>query len=462
LSVTLFFFGSCVPEDTVLVDEVTSELSLSLSESELKQVALAKEFSQVLGEVMQVKQSRIELAQLIEHMDSFGDAVTLSAILDDPSGMAPSELSLLKKLENNPSFRKGATHLSESLLEYTLANLSNYSFLEKSFDLYLSAAARQNANVSAKEVLKEFYSSQGLVVHIPYEEKFDWEAYDNVITTTYDPIVRNDWNEGFLYNTDNARISSTASLVRIPAVDDDYSFENPTLVVTYYYEDDFVMSDPSTPSLPTPAPNSVILAANYDHRSITQEDLLSTNVPEMQLTSNDYIGLFGTKTKVRIYRGSNALKVNFDGTVGSSADGTTFRYDQVDFSKDDAKYERWKTVNIQFDPDWDMSENSQQLFLFTEHNLTAKASAKASAKVGYDFVTKKPTAEFTTSVDVEVELGSSRFQVNAELKRKEVINTIVGDTGHGTRLRNGIDYNVKPIGKLRYYFEHRYTNFLEL
>lgn len=450
-----------MPDDEIKVDEVASELSLSLSESELKQVALAKEFSQLLGEVMQEKQSRIELSQLIEHMDSFGDAVTLSAILDDPSGMAPSELSLLKNLENNPSFRKGVTHLSESLLDHTLANLSNYSLIEKSFDSYLSQATSQNANISAKEVLKEFYSSQGLVVHIPYEEKFDWEAYDNVITTTYDPIIRNDWNEGFLYNTDNARISSTTSLVRIPAVDDDYSFENPTLVVTYYYEDDFVMSDPSTPSLPTPAPNSVILAANYDHRSITQEDLLSSNVPEMQLTSNDYIGLFGTKTKVRMYRGSNALKINFDGTVGSSADGTTFRYDQVDFSKDDAREKRWKAVNIQFDPDWDMSENSQQLFLFTEHNLTAKASAKASAKVGYDFVTKKPTAEFTTSVDVEVELGSSRFQVNAELKRKEVINTIVGDTGFGTRLRNGIDYNVKPIGKLRYYFEHRYTNFPE-
>jgi hypothetical protein len=448
-----------VPEDTVLVDEVTSELSLSLSESELKQVALAKEFSQVLGEVMKEKQSRIELAQLIEHMDSFGDAVTLSAILDDPSGMAPSELSLLKNLENNPSFRKRATHLSESLLDYTLANLSNYSLIEKSFDSYLSDAARQNANVSAKEVLKEFYSSQGLVVHIPYEEKFDWDVYDNVITTTYDPIARNDWNEGFLYNTNNARISSTTSLVRVPVVDDDYSFENPTLVVTYYYEDDFIMNDPSTPSLPTPAPNSVILAANVDDRSITQEDILSTNLPEMQLTSNDYIGLFGTKTKVRIFRGSNDLKVNFDGTVGSSADGQTFRYDQVDFSKDDARFERWKAVNMQFDPDWDMSENSQQLFLFTEHNLTATGKAEGSVKVGYDFIAKKATAEATTSVNVEVELGGSRFRVNGELVRRAVMNTIVGDTGHGTRLRNGIDYNVKPIGHLRYYFEHRYTNF---
>lgn len=119
---------------------------------------------------------------------------------------------------------------------------------------------------------------------------------------------------------------------------------------------------------------------------------------------------------------------------------------------------RWKTVNIQFDPDWDISENSQQFFLFTEHNLTGKAKASAGVKVGYDFLTKKPTAEATGSVQVEVETGGSRFRTNSELSRRSVLASVVGDTSLGVRTRNGNDFNVKSVGPLHFYFEHRFTD----
>jgi hypothetical protein len=448
--------GGCVTEDDVIIDEAKSQESLSLSRNELNQVEIAKEFSQVLGEVLEGKESRIELAQLIEQVDPFGDAVTLSAILGNTVTMAPSEFKVFSKLD--PLLRKRVSHLSETLIDHSLANLSKYKLIRKSFDLYMLAAARQNANISTRDALKEFYSAQGLMVHIPYEEKFDWNSYDNIITTTYDPIVRNDWNEGFIYNNSNGRIIGLDGQV-IPMVNDDYSFENPTFVVIYFYEDD-MMATPPEPTLPTPMANSVVLDYNVNHTSISQADILFSTIPEMKLTKNDYVGLFGRYTKVRLYRGTNTLKVNFDGTIGSSAEGAKYRYDEIRFTKDDARYERWKTVNIQFDPDWDMSENSQQLILFTEHNLTATAKAKVAAKVGYDFVTKKPTAEFTTSVDVEVTLGGATFQTNSELSRRSVLAHIIGDTGLGTRTRNGIDFNVKGVGLLEFYFEHRFTDIL--
>jgi hypothetical protein len=451
----------CVPDENLIVENQLLEESKLESQIDPKQVEIAKEFSLILGSLMEEKNRRLELTQLMESLDSFADQVTLAAIFGKTENMGPSELQKWPTIENQMGLRKASLSLGDAIVEHTLQNMSNLKTIENSFGSYFARGASENANVSQKEALKDYFSKQGLVVHIPYEEKFNWDNYQGTITTTYDPLIRDDWNEGYLFNLSGSRVSVAARTL-VPVVNDDYSFENPTLVVTYYYEGDFVISDPSTPSLPTLAPNSVILDRNYDDRSITQEDILLTNLPEMQLTDNDYIGLFGTKTKVRIYRGSNDLKVNFDGTVGSSADGQTFRYDQVDFSKGDAKDKRWKAVNIQFDPDWDMSENSQQLFLFTEHNLTVTGKAEAAAKVGYDFVAKKPTAEATTSVNVKIELKSSRFQVNTELVRRAVMNTIVGDTGHGTRLRNGIDYNVKPIGKLNYYFEHRYTNFPEL
>ena len=105
-----------------------------------------------------------------------------------------------------------------------------------------------------------------------------------------------------------------------------------------------------------------------------------------------------------------------------------------------------------------MTENSQQFFLFTEHNLTGKAKANAGVKVGYDFLTKEPTAEATGSVNVEVESEGSRFRVNSELSRRSVLASVVGDTSLGVRNRNGIDFNVKSVGLLHFYFEHRFTD----
>ena len=128
------------------------------------------------------------------------------------------------------------------------------------------------------------------------------------------------------------------------------------------------------------------------------------------------------------------------------------------FSKDDIDLKRWKTVNIQFDPDWDLSENSQQLLLFTELRRHGKAKATASAKVGYDFVNQKPTAEFTTSVLIEAESENSVFQTNYELSRPSVLASIVEAGNFGVRTRNGIDYNVKSVGHMHFYFEHRFTD----
>ncbi len=452
----LFLVMGCVPDENLSIENQLLEESKTGSQMDLNKVEIAKEFSLILGSLMEQKNHRLELTNLMESFDPFADQITLAAVFGKTESMGQSELQKLEETENYLGSRKSVNFLGEAIVEHTLQNMKILKSIENSFGSYFARLSSKNANVSQKEALKEYFSVQGLVLHIPYEEKFDWGNLQGAITTTYDPLIRDDWNEGYLFNLSGSRLSEATGTL-VPVVNDDYSFENPTIVVTYFEEDDF-MATPPEPTLPTPAANAVILGYNVNHSSISQSDILFTNIPEMQLTSNDYVGLFGSFTKVRLYRGSNKLKVNFDGTVGSSADGETFRYSEVRFTKDDARFKRWKAVNIQFDPDWDMSENSQQLIFFTDHNLSGTAKAKASAKVGYDFIEKKPTAEFTTSVDVEVELGGSTFRTNSELSRRSVLAHIVGDTSHGTRLRNGNEYNVKPIGHLRFYFEHYFTD----
>jgi len=336
-----------------------------------------------------------------------------------------------------------------------LEHLDAYPFLEKGFETFRTHPDRTQQRVSLQEELITFFASQGLVIHFPYEERFDWENYTGSITTTYDPLIREDWNEGFLFSL----TGDDAQGKRIPYVDDAYSLDHATLVVTYLDEDFYEMNNtPPVPELPTLAPDAVILDYNVNHTSISQADILFTTIPEVQMTNWSFKGLFGRYIKVRLFRGSSKVKVNFDGTVGAAADGDTYRYNVIKFSKGDVTNKRWKKVNLQFDPDWDMTENSQQFFLFTEHNLSGKAKANAGVKVGYDFLKKVPSAEATASINLEIESEGSRFRVNSELSRRSVLAYVVGDNGLGVRMRNGVNFNVKGMGGLNYYFEHRFTD----
>jgi hypothetical protein len=448
-------FCACLPKEELPQMPSDPVWTQALPLDDWQQVETAKEFSQLLGEVLQHKDARVTLSKHIQQYDDFGDAVSLSTLLGDKQNMPPSELATLSRAGNTISLRTGANPFLEALLQHSLERLDAYPFLERGLETFRARPERAQQRVSIQEELMAFFASQGLVIHFPYEERFDWETYSGSITTTYDPIIREDWNEGYLFPLTGG--TSKGSLM--PYVDDEYSLAHATLVVTYLDEDFNEMNTaPPVPVLPTPAPDAVILNYNVNHTSISQADILFTTIPEVKLTGKDYIGLFGRIIKVRLYRGSSKVKVNFDGTVAAGVDGDTYRFDLIKFSKDDIKLERWKTVNIQFDPDWDMTENSQQFFLFTEHNLTGKAKANAGVKVGYDFIKKEVTAEATASVNLEVESESSRFRVNTELSRRSVLAYVVGATDHGVRTRNGIDFNVKSVGLLHFYFEHRFTD----
>uniref|UniRef100_UPI00404838A2 hypothetical protein n=1 Tax=Algoriphagus sp. TaxID=1872435 RepID=UPI00404838A2 len=156
--------------------------------------------------------------------------------------------------------------------------------------------------------------------------------YTGSITTTYDPLIREDWNEGYLYSLTGGGISGTEGK-RLPFVDDAYSLDHATLVVTYLDEDFYEMNTtPPVPELPTPAADAVILNYNVNHTSISQEDILFTTIPEVQMAHREYKNLFSRFVKVRLFRGSSKVKVSFNGTVSATAEGDIYRYELIKFS----------------------------------------------------------------------------------------------------------------------------------
>jgi len=126
-------FSSCLPKEEVSIQSVDPLWTQNLQLEEWQQVETAKEFSQLLGEVMQEKEARIALSQLIQQYDDFGDAVSLSAILVDQASMPPSELARLATFDKGFAMRKEPSSVREAILDHSLANLSQYPFLERSF-----------------------------------------------------------------------------------------------------------------------------------------------------------------------------------------------------------------------------------------------------------------------------------------------------------------------------------------
>ena len=80
----------------------------------------AKEFSQLLGEVMQDKEARVTLSTHIQQYDDFGDAVSLATLLGDKQTMPPSELATLSRVTNTISSRTGANPFRKILLQHSL------------------------------------------------------------------------------------------------------------------------------------------------------------------------------------------------------------------------------------------------------------------------------------------------------------------------------------------------------
>ena len=152
-------FSSCLPKEEVSIQEADPLWTQRLQLEEWQQVETAKEFSRLLGEVMRDKESRLALSQFIQQYDDFGDAVSLSTLLGDRASMPPSELARLATFDKGIAFRKESSPLREAILEQSLANLSQYPFLERSFETFQSKKGEAKYRVSLREELIEFYEN---------------------------------------------------------------------------------------------------------------------------------------------------------------------------------------------------------------------------------------------------------------------------------------------------------------
>jgi len=196
------------------------------------------------------------------------------------------------------------------------------------------------------------------------------------------------------------------------------------------------------------------------------KDMISSRIPWIKVTSRAYMGFLASHQKLSFWRAGGEAPVSISPEGIITVQGLKHTVAQVRMRAHNLKDGgKWYYLNGDFDADWRMSKNTQSLAVFSNHNLKFSAEVSAGFKSGYkrDSTGKwVSTPEITASGKITIKEGGSKFRAISELERRQVFLTNIG--GQSTEeilVKDGIQYNVKQIGIIKYIFNHWHTSLVE-
>ena len=213
--------------------------------------------------------------------------------------------------------------------------------------------------------------------------------------------------------------------------------------------------------LPPPtAAVPLLLPYNVNHEDVLEEDVLSTVIPMIKLNTRSWLGFGATHQKLSFWRASpDGVPSISNGVVVPS--GKNYAIGKIRFRAQQASMNLWHPVYLEFDADWNQSENEELLVVFSEHHFSGSASTSAELSAGFDLKEGKiiPTPKATVKVGVTIKAGGTKLRGQQVFSRRQVLATIVGpglsgqETTHGT-----VSFNVKKVSELDFFFTHYYTD----
>jgi len=438
LLIVLFAGLISCSEDKPLIEEPQVEADLKI----MRELAIAT------GNSMQNQYAKEQVINLIKAKTDDSESIGFSTLLGKNDRYKKNELKHIDKKiigKNNNSFR-------DTFIEHIISNKETFPILMELMD-------DSNYNLTQKTtgINLENFNSEKYQLYFPYSENFDTENISEY-TTSYHPIVNEDKNEGFKYSLSS---KSNTNELKMEEVDDDYAYRNPSLLIIPI--DDVDGSEFSNTNEGSGGGNPItggFLTTNVDHTTISQKDVVKVIIPKIKITKQTS-GIF-QPTRLTIYRASGDLKFGSDGLLLPSATSYRLLY-KKHVKRRDIRKKRWKTVNLTFDGDWDVHENTQQIVVFTHHTFKGSVDVKGSVKIGWDKEKNQATFEPTASVDFSLKNGNCKLRYNNEISRRDVLSHLVGDTGAGTYYYkpDKTSYSKRKAGIMDYFFRVYYTDIPE-
>jgi hypothetical protein len=458
---SLILIVGCTNEEEISLEPINSSLT--------EQQILLKETSKLLGKTLTDANALNHLKGILKAKDLDEDQqiISFGLLFGDDKGLRKKESGLQKKYKQKSisyNFKEAFTKTYEKNKD----DFSTISGLIKS-----KTSAKTNSSSNLSKSLVDLLEDENLQIFFPYDPEFeDDDKSINEFAVTYEPLELVDSNVAWSYTADNEEVAYTS------VIDNDYLDDNPVFIVGKIDICDrndninnmqktglcsYVEVGAST-NVPDPLPTGpVLLTYSVNHNEIPEGDIISTNIPRIQVNGTSYMGFGGTRQKLKFFR------VTGDGSVTQNADGSItaapFDYELGYISikrKFIKRKKRWIALNFQLDPDWNMSENTQSMAVFSIHHFSGSASYELTAKSGFKVDPIKGIvagSEISGESKLKVTVGNAKFRANVELSRRQVLSTIVGPGITGKQKEfDGINYNVKKIGVIDYYLEHYFTD----
>lgn len=450
LLTTVLVFTACQKSDTIGVDKITN---LELTPDQIDQISLMKEVSIAIGNTMKDKNASSYLVDLVKLKNDDSETISLAALLGDKSRTSSYEQKLLNK--GNVQSRRNSIskdYFAKQFLKTIANSPDSYPLISKNI-IKKDIQAKGTDDLNA---LRDELATQNLEIYLPYQEEYNWDDVTQV-TLTWHPLVREDWNEGNLMDIANIA-SKTAQVGAVPVgvVNDAYAASNPTIIVKPIDPYGGGIGGGGTGGF---QPTTRWVTTNLDYTVITEKDVLSTFIPKIRLTQN-YRHLFGGSSRIDIYRVSGDINLDSNGNIIPSASQFRLKY-EFKISRRDVRKKIWKTVNIIWDDDWDVHENTEAFVLISKQGFLSGShlTVKGKVNIGYDSKTNKATFNSTNSIDYTIKTQGRRvLRYNNQVSRRGALSNVVGDNGAGTINDNGVDYTVRTANELLYYFKHKWTH----
>lgn len=456
---TLVFFQSCTSESYELLNE--NQNSAILNEDLKNQLETMRELSIITGHVLKDDTAKRYLVDIIKAKTDDSEAISFSTILNQND-----DYSNFEKKQLNATFSKSydENFFRDQFLKTILNHKKDYPILSKQLNI--------NEVSNKTSVDLTHLESSEYQIYFPYSENFQ----ENEIveyTTSWHPIVTDETNIGSRFST-----TGSVPVAVVASVDDEYAFENPSfLIIPTSPCDQIEITNPDdtngcwgdinsgggsgSGNIGGGSGNSsstgVFLTDNVDHTTVTQNDVMKVIIPWIRITEQTS-GVF-QPTRLTIYRASGDLEFGDDGLLIPSASSYRLLY-KKEIKRRWIRNGNWVDIDITFDGDWDVHENTQQLVVFTHHTFRGEINLSGSVKIGWDNDNNQATFEPTASGEFSLTNGNSILRYNNEISRRDVLSHIVGDTGAGTIYypNDNADYSIRKAGLMDYFFRIYYTD----
>ena len=264
---------ACQKENPVGINQKTTEEMTVVPEA-----MLYNEVALLIGET-QNGQAAFNLARMIKEADN--EFETLS--IDDISNTET------KSVENIDFMR--------DLLDNLHRNAEKYPAI-------LKQLGSTKANIQELDDLKKL----DVELYMPESDRFTLEHIQD-ITITYDPLIREDYSDGYKYNL------TTGEKEFINRVDETYMEENPTIIVLP--KDNTVY----TKSVKTAEISNGLIKQNITNSALIREqDILYTTVQSIRVneSAKGWCGAISNKLKLAIYRASGDVEFLDNGELKAS------------------------------------------------------------------------------------------------------------------------------------------------